>query len=151
MREMIVAHGMNYEIGANNKLLWNLPADLKYFKERTLGKVIVMGKSTYQSIGRPLPDRTNVVLSASSKSIKGCKVCKSIDEVLQKYNDFVVIGGSQVYKEMMQYIDVLYVTLVPSYYENADTFFDSKYKEEFYLDSSEYKGGLTYQVYKRRN
>lgn len=150
MREMIVAHGMNYEIGANNKLLWNLPSDLKYFKEKTLGKVVVMGKSTFQSIGKALPDRTNIVLSASSKSIKGCKVCKSVDEVLSKYSDFVVIGGSQIYKEMLPHVEVLYVTLVPSYYEHADTYFDAKYKDDFYLDSSEFKDGLTYQVYKRR-
>lgn len=150
MKEMIVAHGLNYEIGANNALLWNLPDDMKHFKETTNGKVIVMGKSTYESIGRPLPDRTNVVLSASAKTIKGCKVCKTVKEVTDKYKDFIVIGGQQVYQQFYDLVDVIYVTLVPSYYEHADTFFNGKYKDDFILDSSKFRNGLTYQTYKRR-
>lgn len=151
MRELIVAHGLNYEIGANNKLLWNLPADLKYFRKITTNKVVVMGKSTYLSIGKPLDKRTNVVLSASTKSIKGCKVCKTIKEVTDTYKDFIVIGGQQIYQQFYDIVDVIYVTLVPSYYDTADTFFDSKYKTDFYLESSEFNNGLTYQIYKRRN
>lgn len=149
MISMIVAHGLNFEIGADNKLLWNCPADMQHFKKITTGKVVVMGKSTYDSIGRPLPDRTNVVLSASTKKIKGCIVCKSVNEVLDKYNDFVVIGGSKIYNEFYQYTDRLYVSIIPAYYDHADTFFIKEYKNDFSLQDSVFKDGITYQTLQR--
>lgn len=119
---MIVAMAENRVIGRDNKLPWYLPGDLKYFKATTLGKPIIMGRKTYQSIGRPLPGRANIVVSRNSSfEAQGVKVVASLDQALKLASDIafidgvgevVVIGGAQLYAEALPRIDRLYLTLV---------------------------------------
>ena len=101
----IVAMDKNNCIGGNNELLWNVPLDMKYFKLMTTGKTVVMGRKTYESIGKPLPNRTNYVLS--SKSIDGVN---TIQDINQLDGDFIVIGGAQVYADTLDNADILLVT-----------------------------------------
>lgn len=118
----------NRAIGKNNSLLWDIPNDLKKFRELTTGHPIIMGRRTYESIGKPLPNRTNIVLShIENDEIEGCIVCKSIDEALEKAkeldsNEVFVIGGGQIYAQTINLANRLYLTLVKGVFE-ADTFF----------------------------
>jgi len=119
---VIVAAAENGVIGRNNALPWHLPEDLRYFKQRTLGKPIVMGRKTYESIGRPLPGRTNIVITRNPGfAAEGIKVVPSLDEALQLADDIaqidgvdelVVIGGAEIYREAMPRADRLYLTEV---------------------------------------
>lgn len=118
MIEMIVAMGTNNCIGINNSLPWHEPLDLAWFKKHTLGKTIVMGRNTYESIGKPLPNRRNIVLT--SKPIEGVECLTGIDELLNQ--DIMVIGGASVYEVFLPYTDKLYLTRMNASPE-GDTFF----------------------------
>jgi dihydrofolate reductase len=115
-------------IGFQNQLLWHIPEDFKHFKETTLGHAIIMGENTYRSIGRPLPNRTNIVLSQDKGFVpEGCSVVRSVEEALEKARsvepeEVFVCGGASVYRQFLPYADRLYLTLVEGEYE-ADTFF----------------------------
>lgn len=115
-------------IGKNNALLWHIPEDFKHFKELTSGHAIIMGENTYKSIGKPLPNRTNIILSLSSEfTPEGCMVVRSIEEaiaVAKQYEteEIFIIGGASIYKQFIPMADRLYLTLVDGEYE-ADTFF----------------------------
>jgi dihydrofolate reductase len=122
---LIAAVDENYGLGKENKLLCHLPADLHYFKEQTLGKPIVMGHKTYQSIGRPLPGRLNIVLSRQSLSIEGVTVVHSLEEAFKLTKDLpeiMVIGGAMIYKQAMPFADRVYLTHIHHCFE-ADVFF----------------------------
>lgn len=127
MITIVVAMGKNREIGANNQLLWHLPKDLKHFKELTTGHPVIMGRKTYESIGKPLPNRTNIVISRKKDwfeegilivgSIKeAIKFAKKIDE------NAYIIGGGNIYEQTLDLADQLEITLVDTTLE-ADTFF----------------------------
>lgn len=127
MTTIVVAMGVKNEIGFENQLLWHLPKDLKHFKEITSGHPVIMGRKTYESIGKPLPNRTNIVVSRKNDwfeegilivgSIKeAIKFAKKIDE------DIFIIGGGKIYEQTMDIVDKLEVTLVKADLE-ADTFF----------------------------
>jgi dihydrofolate reductase len=115
-------------IGKDNALLWNIPEDFKHFKELTSGHAIVMGENTYRSIGRPLPNRTNIVLSQSADfAPEGVVVVRSIEEALAEaktveQEEVFIIGGASIYRQFIPLADRLYLTLVEGEYE-ADTFF----------------------------
>ena len=119
---LIVAAAENGVIGRNNALPWHLPEDLKYFKRTTLGKPIVMGRITFESIGKPLPGRTNIVISRQPDyQAEGVKVVASIDEALALAEDIalidgvdelMVIGGAAIYAEALPRADRLYLTEV---------------------------------------
>ncbi len=117
----------NNGIGKDNKLLFNLPEDLKHFKKITLGHPVIMGINTYKSIGFPLPKRLNIVLSPDPVDIAGVMVVSSIDEALRiaKENDkeeVFFIGGGMVYSQAIKFADRLYLTIVDEEPE-ADAFF----------------------------
>ncbi len=120
--------GNNRVIGKNNALPWHLPADFKYFKEKTINKTIVLGLNTFRSIGeKPLPNRKHIILNndANYKVPEGCFLAKSIDDVLEivKDDDEVMIcGGAQVYKQFLPLADKLYLTYIHQNFE-GDTFF----------------------------
>lgn len=125
MISLIVAMGENRVIGHDNQMPWHLPADLKYFKKTTTGHSIVMGRKTFQSIGRPLPNRTNIILTRdSSFSAEGCVVLHSREEVLElaQKEDLFIIGGAQIYEEFLPYADKLYITKIHESFA-GDTFF----------------------------
>ena len=114
----IVATAKNNVIGKDNQIPWHLPADLKYFKKVTLGHMIIMGRKCYESIGRPLPKRTNVVISRNPYFIStGCVVVHSIDEALEFAFDngeeeVFIIGGGTIYEQTEEHWDKLYLTEV---------------------------------------
>ncbi|MFA7254157.1 MAG: dihydrofolate reductase [Patescibacteria group bacterium] len=118
----------NRAIGKNNQLLWDIPEDLKHFRETTSGHPVIMGERTFDSIGRPLPDRVNIVVSFKPDlKIDGCLVAHSLPEAYEmaaKYDqeEIFIIGGGMVYKSALSDMDKLYLTLVDGHFD-ADVFF----------------------------
>lgn len=126
MKTIIVAYDKNNAIGAANDLLWkhDLPADLRHFKEVTTGSAIIMGRKTYDSIGRPLPNRQNIVISRDKSSIDGVKVVASLDQAYAAAttDDVYVIGGGQIYQLAIDGVDRVLATEVDESFK-ADVFF----------------------------
>ena len=127
--KLICAISKNNVIGNENKLPWNLSEDLKRFKKLTSNNLVVMGRKTFDSIGRPLPNRKNIVLSNNlNLEIDGVEVFNSPDEVISLYKeipekkDMYIIGGTFVYKLFLEYCDYLYITYVDKNFE-GDAFF----------------------------
>ena len=128
---IIVAIADNNAIGRDNALLWHISDDLKFFKRTTSGCPVIMGRKTFESIGRPLPKRTNIVVSRGFSAPEGVDVVPSVDEaykaafavVTDEVERCFVIGGGQIYAQAMQDADRLIVTHVHTVIENADTFF----------------------------
>lgn len=125
---MIVAVDETRAIGKDNRLLWHIPEDLKRFKALTTGHAVIMGENTYRSIGRPLPNRTNIVVTLDQDLVlPGCSVVHSIDEAMttareRETEEVFVIGGASIYRQLLPRVDRLYLTLVKGRHE-ADTFF----------------------------
>lgn len=127
---LIVAVDKNWAIGCNNRLLVSVPSDMKFFRETTMGKVVVMGRKTLESFpgGQPLKNRTNIVITSDSDyKVKDAIVVPSIEaavEELKKYEeeDIYVIGGESIYRQMLPYCKTAYVTKIDHAYD-ADTFF----------------------------
>ena len=122
MISIIVAFDKNLAIGKDNKLCWRQSADLKRFKQLTTGKTVVMGRKTYESIGKPLPNRNNIVMTRSNIEIENCKVVNSIDDVLKIKDDVFIIGGGEIYKQFLHLSNKLYVTEIDVEIE-ADAYF----------------------------
>lgn len=112
MISIIAAVGKNLELGYNNKLIWDIKEDLKYFKETTMGKTVVMGENTFRSIGRILPGRRNIILSLDKIDISGGEVFNDYKKVLSLSDDVFIIGGASIYKLFLPYADKLYLTLI---------------------------------------
>ena len=113
---LVVAMARNRVIGRDNQLPWHLPADLKHFKAITIGKPVVMGRKTYESIGRPLPERTNIVVTRDPDyRAEGCLVVNSAEAAIEAagaVDEVMIIGGGQFYEEMLPRADRLYLTEV---------------------------------------
>ena len=139
----IVATAKNNVIGKGNNIPWYLPADLKYFKRTTLGHHVIMGRKSYQSIGRPLPKRTNVIVTRDPFFIaSGCVVMHSLEEALAfaKNNgeeEAFIIGGGEIYRQAMPLLEKLYLTEVDL--EVDGTVFFPKIKEEEWTEISSEK------------
>lgn len=121
---MIVAYDQNKLIGIKNKLPWHLSADLKRFKSLTTGNAVIMGYNTYRSIGRPLPNRHNIVLT-NEENLEGCDTATSLDDALDLVKpgeEPIVIGGAQVYALALPHVSRLYVTEVAAKLE-GDAYF----------------------------
>ena len=137
---LIVAVDKNWAIGKENKLLVSIPQDMKFFRETTMGKVVVMGRKTEESFpgGQPLKKRTNIVITRDKNySVKDAIVVHSIEEALEElknYNseDVYVIGGDSIYRQMLPYCDVAHVTKIDHAYE-ADTYFPNLDEKEEWL------------------
>lgn len=126
MKYLVVAYDMNRGIGADNDLLWqrNLPADLKRFKQLTTGQSIVMGRKTFESIGRALPDRQNIVVSRSLGDTPGVTVVGSLAAAYAAAErDIYIIGGGSIYEQALPDADVVYATEVAADFPNATVFF----------------------------
>jgi len=123
---IIVAASRNHVIGKSNQLIWHLSADLKRFKKLTTGHTIIMGRKTFESIGKPLPNRNSVIVTKQlDYLVEGCEVVHSLEEALIKSNnqdEIFIIGGGSVYKEALPKADKLYMTLVHQDFE-GDTYF----------------------------
>ena len=128
MITIIAAIGANKELGKDNDLIWHLPADLKRFKKRTTGHPIIMGRNTFESIGKPLPNRRTIIITRNTSYQKeGCEVVHSLEdaiELIASQEDAFIIGGAQIYKEAMEknVVDQLDITKVHQDFD-ADVFF----------------------------
>ena len=120
----IVAMAENRVIGNGGTIPWHLPEDFKFFKATTMGHAIVMGRKTFESIGKPLPGRQNIILSHTMQETSGSTIVRSPEEMLQLPNtdDFFVIGGAEIYRLLLPHCTELLVTKVPMTIE-GDTFF----------------------------
>lgn len=123
MITLIAACSRNWVIGKNNQLIWHLPEDLKRFKKLTTGGTLLMGRKTYESIGKPLPNRTNLILT-SDKSFKadGCIVYNDLFESLRHNKDILVIGGEQIYNQTIEIADKIELTIIDKDYD-GDAYF----------------------------
>lgn len=131
---IIVAMDTNQLIGKDNALPWHLPQDLAYFKKTTIGKTVLMGRKTYQSIGFALPDRRNIVISHNADfKAQGCEVVASIDDALtltKNDNEVMIMGGASFYKQMLPIVDRLYITQIENEFE-GDTYFPAFNQDDF--------------------
>lgn len=126
---LIVAVDKNWAIGKNNKLMWSIPADMKFFRETTKGNVVIMGRKTLESFpqGQPLKNRVNIVITKNKDyKVKDAVVVHSVEEAVQeagKYEgEIFVIGGESIYRAMLGYCDTAYITKIDHAYD-ADTYF----------------------------
>lgn len=127
MKAIVVAMDKNNGIGADNDLLWqrDLPADLRHFKDITTGGTVIMGRKTYESIGRPLPNRENIVVTRTPFEQDDITCVLSLDEAYQQASrpNIFVIGGGQIYAQSIEHMDTLYVTYVDAEFSQASVFF----------------------------
>ena len=162
MFSIIVAIGNNNEIGKDNKLLWHIPEDLKKFKEITFGKTVIMGRNTFESIGKPLPNRHNIVLSKNSKLFSNncnekLEIYDDFSKIIKKYRnsdeEVFIIGGAQIYKKALELgiVEKLYISHIDFSDNEADTYFPEidcnvwkKVEEEEYA-------GWRFCIYKKSN
>ncbi len=139
-------------IGIDNALPWRIPEDLKNFKRLTSGNTVVMGRKTFESIGKPLPDRNNIVISRSLNSVEGAVVCSSFEEALEKAKSFnvdvFIIGGASIYELALPLADKMFLSFVKGQYE-GDTFFPVFDESDWIVDSREDYGEFELVVYSR--
>ncbi|HHW37031.1 MAG TPA: dihydrofolate reductase [Bacillales bacterium] len=141
MISIVVAMDKNRVIGKNNQLPWHLPADLAFFKKVTMGKAIVMGRKTFESIGRPLPGRENIILTKNRDyRAEGCTMIHSIDDVFDlektENGEVCIIGGAEIFNEVLTCTDRLYITEIDHEFE-GDTFFPLIKESDWTLISKE--------------
>ena len=158
MISLIAAVGKNNELGLDNHLIFNIPGDLKFFRNTTLGKTVVMGRKTYESIGKPLPKRINIVVSNSLKETDGITIINSFEEVLEKYlnseEEVFIIGGESLYNYFINYAQNIYLTKV---YANAvaDKYFPSfdenNYNQTLLGENKENNLEYKHILYRRKN
>ena len=126
MISLIVAHDKNRVIGYENKMPWHLPGDLQYFKEMTMGKPIIMGRKTFESIGRPLPGRRNIVITRNeSYNADGIEIVSSLEEAIELTKDdieIMIIGGEQIFRLALPIAQRLYITEIDKGFK-GDTYF----------------------------
>ena len=125
MISIIAAVAQNGVIGDKNALLWHISEDMRFFKRTTSGHPVIMGRKTYESLGRPLPNRTNVVISRTPREIEGCTVVNSLEEAIAlfpKEEEVFIIGGAQIYALALDIADKFYLTRVGHSYEGDTSF-----------------------------
>lgn len=160
MKAIVVAYDRKNGIGADNDLLWgrDLPADLAHFKELTMGKTIVMGRKTFESIGRALPGRQNIVVSRGDFAADGVTTVASLDEAYAAaMSDVMVIGGGQIYAQAMNDVDVIYATEVDAEFPAATVFFPEVNRQKWqevtrkkYAADEQNKYGYDFVVYTKK-
>ncbi|MGF7040543.1 dihydrofolate reductase [Mucilaginibacter lappiensis] len=131
---IIVAIAKNNAIGKDNKLLWYLPNDLKHFKDVTTGHTVIMGRKTYDSVGKPLPKRRNIIITRQAISIEGCEVVNSLEAALALCKDedeVFIVGGAEIYRQAIPLTDRIYLTVIDQEFD-GDSFFPE-------LDPTEWK------------
>lgn len=143
---IIAAIGSNRELGKDNKLLWHIPEDLARFQKITLGHPVIMGRTTFESLGKPLSGRTNIVITRNKEyAVPGCIIAHSVDQALdiakiQDKNEIFIIGGGQIYEQGIKLANKLYLTIVEGSFA-ADTFFPdySRFNKEIFRQKGQYK------------
>lgn len=160
---IIAAIDINNAIGNDNQLLWHLPLDLKRFKFLTQNHVIVMGRKTFDSLGRPLPNRLNMVISSNTdykvpeNVLLFSSLSESLEAALIKDSNPYIIGGGSIYKQFLEYADTLEITLVHTQMEKADTYFPkidfskwNKTFEEFHSKDDNHSYEFSFITYQRK-
>ncbi|WP_448553463.1 type 3 dihydrofolate reductase [Thalassotalea montiporae] len=158
---MIVAHADNRVIGKDNDMPWHLPADLAYFKQTTLGKPVVMGRKTFESIGRPLPGRQNIVITRNTAYVAdGVEVVDSIEAALaltQDVEEVMVIGGGAIYQHCLPAANKLYITHIEASIEGDTQFPEYDIEKDWLLTSNTVRAAdeknayaLNFCVYERK-
>ena len=144
MLSIVVAKAKNNIIGKENKLIWNLPADLKHFKELTTGHTIIMGRKTFESLGRVLPERKHIVFSQNpdfkvkDENVQVVHSMLEIQEYIENEEENFVIGGAMIYNLLMPHVTKMYVTEIEEEFE-GDSFFP-KINPEIWKETSREKG-----------
>lgn len=146
-------------LGKNNGLLCHLPADLKHFKNITMGKPVIMGRKTFDSIGKPLPGRLNIVLSRKTDSIPGVQLQHSLAEALtatQNEDEIMVIGGARIFEQFLPYATKMYLTIIHHTF-SADVFFPTLdantwvcIDEQFYPADDNNDYSMSFLIYQRK-
>lgn len=165
MISLIAAIGKNRELGKDNKLIWKLPADMLRFKEITSGHTVIMGRKTFESIGKPLTNRTNIVLSRDIEP-SGEKIwdklddriitVSSIENILPKLKDeeeYFIIGGASIYKQFLPYAKKLYITHIDDECKDADSFFPEigpEWKKILYEKSKDNSLKCEFVIYRKQ-
>ena len=158
---LIWAMDDNRLIGSNNGLPWKLPADMKWFRQHTLGKPIIMGRKTYESFGaKPLPERTNIVITRDPDYCsEGAVIAHSIDEAIEQAGDaeeLMIIGGASFYQQMLPSADRLYITRVLGQFEGDAWFPDFDLNDWQLIEQHTHaiddrnKHACTFQIYERK-
>lgn len=158
---MIAAASSNHALGLDNKLLWHLPDDFKRFKEMTTGHYIVMGRKTFESFPKPLPNRTHIIITRQKDYlVPGHLVVDSLEkalELLPENEDSYIIGGGEIYHQAMEYVDKIELTKIDEIFE-ADTFFpeidNSKWQlihEEFHPIDEKHLYPFSFQSFTKKN
>lgn len=161
----IVAAAENGVIGKDNQLLWHFPEDLKYFKKRTTGKIMIMGRKTFDSFkGKPLPNRYHIVITRNQKESTKPNVCyvSSLPEAYRKAESLImsghwpeevmVIGGGEIYRQSFKDIDFIYITRIPGAYQ-GDTTYEVNLPNEFGIAFSQFSTehpGVHYEIWSKQ-
>ncbi|AXH99212.1 dihydrofolate reductase [Sporosarcina sp. PTS2304] len=159
MISLLVAHDLDRVIGVNNEMPWHIPEELAYFKKKTMGKAVVMGRKTFESIGRPLPGRLNIIITRNPDyEAEGITVVHDLDTAIEQAREYadevMVIGGAEIFKLALAEADRLYITVIDKHYP-GDTFFP-EYGEGWELTSesdvqyAQDQTAYTYQVWDRK-
>lgn len=160
MISMLVAHDLNRVIGFENRMPWHIPEELAYFKKISMGKAIIMGRKTFESIGRPLPGRLNIVVTRNEAyEAEGAVVVHNLDEAIEKgkkySEEIVIIGGAQLFELAIEFADRIYSTVIRKEFQ-GDTYFPaygsgwklvSESEDHFMEDSTPF----SYFIYEREN
>ncbi len=154
---IIAAMSANRVIGINNSMPWKLPEDLKYFKNLTLGKSIIMGRKTFESIGRPLPSRENIVVTRRENyQAQSVKVAHSLKEAIElaENPEIFIIGGAEIYKQSLPLVETVYLTLIEknfdgdAYFPELDLKVWQLVQEESHYSENQ-KFTYKFQIYKK--
>ncbi|WP_373603242.1 type 3 dihydrofolate reductase [Aggregatibacter sp. HMT-949] len=138
---LIVAATLNGVIGKDNQMPWHLPADLAWFRQNTTGKPVIMGRKTFESIGRPLPKRINIVLSRKPYEYEGVIWKESLEsalEAVKESEEIMLIGGGELFKQYLPYADKLYLTQIQADID-GDTFFPLLNWDEWEIEFEQYR------------
>ena len=162
MVSIIVAVAQNNVIGRDNQLIWHITEDLQYFKKVTSGHAVIMGRKTFESIGRPLPKRTNIIITQNRDfTADGCIVVHSLKESLEKAKEtgeteVFIIGGGSIYKEALPFTDKVYLTRIHKDYEGDTYFPELKPSEWQEIEHTDFEHGEKFEypfsfiVYQRK-
>ena len=160
----IAAISENFALGKDNQLLWHHPEDLKYFKEKTVGKIMIMGRKTFDSLGKPLPKRFHIVITRQRlqpshpsvvyvQDVAGAiEIAKKLTEEKQYPNEVMVVGGAEIYRQTLDDCDFLYLTRIPGQFA-ADAYYPSQFETHFGLSTTKVGEAdplLHYEVWAKR-
>ena len=149
MVSIIVAIAQNGTIGDKNSLLWHIQEDMRFFRTTTSGHPVIMGRKTFESLGsKPLPKRTNIVITRADREFEGALTAHSLEEAIRmagEDEEIFVMGGAQIYREALSVVDRMYITVVERDYEGDTSFPEIDYSEWKLVDVVRHERGEEYE------